>query len=57
MKDDALEWMELLLRDFFEYDNDDQDPLIRKVFGSYEDFEIEFRTVFGEVDERRIVER
>jgi len=23
MKDDALEWMELLLRDFFEYDNDD----------------------------------
>jgi len=49
--------MEPLLRDFFEYNNNDQNPLIRKVFGSYEDFEAEFKAVFGEVDEKRAVEK
>ncbi len=31
--------------------------MIRKVFGSYEDFEVELKTVFGKVDEKRATER
>jgi len=49
--------MESLLRGFFEYDNDDQNLLIRKVFGLYKDFETEFKTIFGKVDEKRVIER
>ncbi len=52
-----MEWMESLLRGFFEYDNDDQNLLIRKVFGLYKDFETEFKTIFGKVDEKRVIER
>ncbi len=46
--------MEPLLRDFLEYDNNDQNLLIRKIFGLYEDFEVEFKVVFGEVDEKEL---
>ncbi len=42
---------------FFEYNNNDQNPLIRKVFGSYEDFETEFKIVFGKVDEKKAAEK
>ncbi|SRR6266566_5149507 len=49
--------MEPLLRDFFEYNNNDQSLLIRKIFSSYKDFEIEFKVVFGEMDEKRATER
>jgi len=49
--------MEPLLWDFLEYDNNDQNLLIRKIFGLYEDFEVEFKVVFGEVDEKRTMER
>ncbi len=57
MKKDVLEWIESLLRDFFEYNNSDQNLLIRKVFGFYEDFEVELKAVFGKMDEKRAVER
>jgi len=53
----VLEWIEPLFRDFFEYNNDNQNLLIKKVFGLYEDFEIEFKIIFEEVDEKRIAER
>ncbi len=49
--------MEFLLRDFFENDNNDRNLLIKRVFGLYEEFEAEFKAVFGEMDEKRIVER
>ena len=52
-----LEQMEPLLRDFFEYNNDNQNLLTKKMFSLYEDFEAEFKVVFGEVDKKRAVER
>ncbi len=52
-----MEWIEPLLRDFFEYNNNDQNLLIKKVFRLYKNFEIEFKIVFGEVNEKRAVER
>ena len=42
--------MKPLFRDFFKYNNDDQNLLIKKVFGLYEEFEIEFKIMFGEID-------
>ena len=52
-----MEWIESLFRGFFEYDNNDQNLLIKKVFGLYKDFEIEFKAVFGEIDKKRAVKR
>ncbi len=49
--------MELLLQDFFEYDNNDQNLLTKKIFGLYEDFEIEFKAIFGKKDDKRTIER
>ncbi len=49
--------MEPLLRDFFKNDNNNQSIFIRKVFGSYKDFEKELNIVFGEVDEKRITKK
>ncbi len=52
-----LDWIKPLLRNFFEYNNNDQNLLIKKMFGTYEDFKVEFKVVFGEVDKKRVVER
>ncbi len=49
--------MEPLFQDFFEYNNNDQNPLTRKVFGSYKDFEVEFKAVFRKVDEKKAIKR
>jgi len=49
--------MEPLLRDFFEHDNNDQNPLIKRIFGSYEDFETKLKTVFGEINKKRTTEK
>ncbi len=54
IKGDTLDWIELLLRDFFEYNNDDQNLLIKKMFGLYEGFKVEFKVVFGEVDKKKL---
>jgi len=53
----VLEWIEPLLRDFFEYNNNDRNLLIRKMFDSYEDFEIEFKAVFEEVDKKKATKK
>ncbi len=57
IKSDTLEWIEPLFRDFFEYNNDDQNPLTRKVFNLYKDFEVKFKIVFGEMDKKRAAKR
>ncbi len=49
--------MKSLLRNFFEYNNNDQNLLTKKVFGSYKDFEIELKAIFGKVDKKRAVKR
>ncbi len=49
--------MEPLFRDFFKYNNDDQNPLTKKMFGSYEDFETEFKAIFGEINKKRVIKR
>ncbi len=52
-----LKQMESLFRNFFEYNNNDQNLLIKKVFGSYKDFEIELKAVFGKMNKKRAVKR
>ncbi len=56
MVGDILKWAEPLLRDFFKNDSDNQQELIQRIFGLYNDFEIEFKASFEDFNEKRTAE-
>ena len=51
-----MKWAEPLLRDFFKNDSDNQQEFIQRIFGLYDDFEVEFKISFGDFDEKRMAE-
>ncbi len=57
IKDNTLKWIEPLFRDFFEYNNNNQNPLTRKMFGSYKNFEVKLKTVFKKINKKKAVKK
>ncbi len=54
---DALNWRELLLRDYLEHEPKDLDDKIKQIFGNYNCFEDKLKNAFKDPDEKRTAEQ
>ena len=57
LKDDALIWFEPVIRDYIEYDEDEWNDYITKLYNDYSEFKKALKRTFGDLDEERAAER
>jgi hypothetical protein len=57
LKGQAFEWFEPRIRDYLENDAKDRKSATDELFATYDNFAKELKSVFREVDEKRLAER